>query len=89
MVYLTMLSRANITESAYGILPLGRYLNVVRGFVLCSGHLESYAAGCISSSQVQPSQTGQMLKDTWPLMLPGGEGVLRMKLIASAYTDNM
>jgi hypothetical protein len=33
MVYLTMLSRANITESVYGILPLGRYLNVVRGFV--------------------------------------------------------
>jgi hypothetical protein len=73
MVYLTMLSRANITESAYGILPLGYYLNMVRGFV-CSGHLESYAAGCISSWQVHPSQTGQMLKDTWSLMLPGGGG---------------
>jgi hypothetical protein len=46
MVYLTILSRTNITESAYEILPLG--------------HLESYAAGCISSWQVHPSQTGQM-----------------------------
>jgi hypothetical protein len=33
MIYLTMLSRANIIESAYGILPLGHYLNVVREFV--------------------------------------------------------
>jgi hypothetical protein len=43
MVCLTMLSRANITESAYGILPLGHYLNVVRdeGVCVCSGHLES------------------------------------------------
>jgi hypothetical protein len=28
MVYLTLLSRANTTESVYGILPLGHYLNV-------------------------------------------------------------
>jgi hypothetical protein len=27
---------------------------------VCSGHLESYAAGCISSWQVHPSQTGQI-----------------------------
>jgi hypothetical protein len=37
MVYLTMLSRANITVSAYGILSLGHYLNVVR--FVCVGQM--------------------------------------------------
>jgi hypothetical protein len=49
---------------------------------VCSGHLESNAAGCISPWQVHLSQTGQMLKDRWALMLLG---VLSMRLIASPY----
>jgi hypothetical protein len=81
MVYLTMLSRSNITGSAYGILPLGHCPNVVRGFV-CSGHLESCAAGCISW-QVHPSQTGQMLKGGRSFALLGR--ALSMRLIASPY----
>jgi hypothetical protein len=41
-------------------------------------------AGCISSWQVHPSQTGPMLKDRQSLMLPGGGG-LSMRLITSPY----
>jgi hypothetical protein len=52
---------------------------------VCSGHLESYAAGCISSWQIDSSQTGQMLKGRWSLTLWGGGGLLSMRLIASPY----
>jgi hypothetical protein len=80
MVYLTMLSRAYITQSAYGVLPLGHYLNVCilvtwRAMLLCWVHKLLTGSPKPDRSNVK----GQMVPHV------AGRGRVKHGLITSPY----